>query len=72
MKTLIALFALVAIATAVGQDEIRWGETFADSYQSEADGAKVSFQVKTPPKIDGQEKYPLLLVLNGGPRVAPR
>jgi hypothetical protein len=31
----------------------------------------VGFGVQSPPKVDGVEAYPLVVVLNGGPRVPP-
>lgn len=51
--------------------EIRWNAAFKEHYLSEADGADVAFDVRTPPKVDGVEKYPLVVVLNGGLRVPP-
>jgi len=53
------------------QAEIRWNATLKENYRSEADGADVAFEVKTPPEVDGVETYPLVVVLNGGLRVPP-
>lgn len=67
------LLTKVLCLTAFGQSqaEIRWNETFKEHYHSEADGADVVFDVRTPPRADGIEAYPLVVVLKGGPRVPP-
>jgi hypothetical protein len=59
--------------TAFGrlQAEIRWSATFTENYRSEAEGGDVEFGVLTPPRVDDIEAYPLVVVLNGGPRVPP-
>ncbi len=53
------------------QAEIRWNSAFSEKYQSETHSAGVAFGIKSPPKIDGLANYPLVVVLNGGPRVPP-
>ena len=53
------------------QAEVFWNATFKEQYRSEADANDVSFEVRTPPKVDGVEAYPLVVVLNGGPRGGP-
>ncbi len=50
---------------------MRWGASFKDSYPSEPDGAQVSFSVRMPPRVENLDAYPLMVVLNGGPRVEP-
>ncbi len=67
------LLTTMVCLTACGQlqAEIRWDAAFKEVYRSEADGADVAFAVRTPPRIDGIEMYPLVVVLNGGPRVPP-
>lgn len=66
-------FSTLLCLTAFGplQAEIRWNAAVKEIYRSEADGANVAFAVQSPPKIDGVERYPLVVVLNGGPRVPP-
>ena len=66
------LTALVCL-TASGRlhSEIRWDAALKEVYRSEADGAEVAFAAQTPPRIDGIENYPLVVVLGGGPRVPP-
>ena len=49
----------------------RWGSVFKESYYSRADGAEISFEVHLPPAVEGQEAYPLLVVLKGGLQLAP-
>ena len=51
--------------------EIRWDAGFKENYRSEADGADIAFDVRTPPRVEGAEAYPLIVVLNGGLRVSP-
>ena len=53
------------------QAEIRWNDAFNEKYRSQADGVQVSFGIRTPPKIAGTKAYPLVVVLNGGTKVAP-
>lgn len=53
------------------QAEIRWNTTFNETYHSEADGLDIAFGVRTPPRVEGIETYPLVVVLNGGLRVPP-
>lgn len=67
------LLTVVLCLTAFGrlQAEIRWNGTFTENYRSEADGSDVAFNVRTPPRVDGIETYPLVVVLKGGPRVPP-
>ena len=67
------LLTTLICLTAFGQlqAEIRWEATFNEKYRSEADGADVAFAVRSPPRVDGIEFYPLVVVLNGGPRILP-
>ena len=67
------ILTMLLCLTAVGrlQAEIRWNDTIKEKYRSEADGAEVAFDIRIPPRVDGIEIYPLVVVLNGGPRVAP-
>lgn len=53
------------------QAEIRWDTTFSESYRSQADGLDIPFTVRSPPEVDRFESYPLVVVLNGGPKVPP-
>ena len=70
MKLLLTTLLCLAIHGPL-QAGIRWGESFNEMYHSEAVGAEVAFRVQTPPEIEGLEAYPLVVVLNGGPRVPP-
>jgi hypothetical protein len=70
MKHLLAT-ALYLMACGQLQAEIRWNASFNENYRSGTDGGNVSFGVRTPPKANGIETYPLVVVLNGGPRVLP-
>lgn len=67
------LLTAVLCLTACGQlqGEIRWNETYKETYHSEAEGADVAFEVRTPPRIDSLETFPLVVVLKGGLRVPP-
>lgn len=53
------------------QAEIRWNSAFSEKYQSETHRAGVAFGIRTPPEVEGVDSYPLVVVLNGGPRVLP-
>jgi hypothetical protein len=53
------------------QAEIRWNASFNETYYSEADSLDIAFGIQTPPRVEGIETYPLVVVLNGGPRVPP-
>jgi hypothetical protein len=67
------LLTTLLFLTAFGQlqAEIRWNDTFTENYRSESDGVDVAFDVRTPPRVDGIESYPLVVVLKGGPSVPP-
>lgn len=67
------LVTTVLCLTAFGrlQAEIRWNKAFEEIYRSQADGAIVPFNVRTPPEVEGTEAYPLVVVLKGGLRVPP-
>jgi len=54
-----------------GNAEVRWNSKFNESYESRAEGSRVKFAVQAPPKVNGLEKYPLLIALSGGLRVTP-
>lgn len=51
--------------------EVRWNSKVRETYDSQAEGTRVSFAVQTPPQVEGIEKYPLLIALSGGLRVGP-
>ena len=71
MKLFLAVvFVATASVQAAGAD-VRWNSRFTERYQSRAEGVRVPFAVRTPPKVDGMEKYPLLIALSGGLRAAP-
>ncbi len=70
MKLLLTI-ALCLTACGPLQAEIRWSSSFSESYRNEASDSNVTFAVLTPPKVDGLETYPLMVVLNGGPRIPP-
>ena len=50
---------------------IPWARSFRQAYYSQADGAPVVFGVRAPPAVEGRRTYPLLVVIHGGPQVAP-
>ncbi|MFT5470280.1 MAG: hypothetical protein ACI8UO_005407 [Verrucomicrobiales bacterium] len=65
------LISAALLTFAKGQEAVRWNASFNETYLSAADGIDVPFQVRTPPKIEGHAAYPMIVVLNGGPAVAP-
>lgn len=62
---------LCLMALSSLQAEIRWNSTYSESYRSQADGLDIPFTVRSPPGEDRFETYPLVVVLNGGPKVPP-
>ena len=50
---------------------VRWESTYKEAYYSQALGVGVPFQVRLPPRAEDRQTYPMLVVLKGGPRVAP-
>ena len=48
-----------------------WPSEFKEAYYSGADGAGITFGVRLPEAPSGEQSYPLLVVLNAGPRVMP-
>ncbi len=63
------LLSSTNLVHAVG-DEVRWNSKFRETYESQAEGTRVSFAVQTPPQVEGMETYPLLIALSGGLRVS--
>lgn len=65
--------ALLICLTVTGQlpAEIRWNAAYTETYDSPADGVEIPFSVRTPPRVDGMETYPLLITLSGGLRITP-
>ena len=53
------------------QADVRWNSRFRETYESQAEGTRVSFTVQTPPRVEGMKAYPLLIALSGGLRVSP-
>ncbi|NNE91459.1 MAG: hypothetical protein HKN23_07415, partial [Verrucomicrobiales bacterium] len=73
-RNLLAAFAALACFHLAAQEksrDVRWEASFKETYSCKATGRDVAFAVRTPPKIEGREKYPLVVVLKGGPRVNP-
>lgn len=70
MRLLLTGLMCLAAASSL-QAEIRWDSTFTDTYRSEADGLEIPFSIRSPPESDRVKRYPLVVVLNGGPRVPP-
>ena len=66
--TVVLLLSLLTFGSAA---EIRWTSSFSESYLSEADGNRIPFRVKAPPKVQGLVRYPLLVALKGSLRVNP-
>ncbi|MBT4864000.1 MAG: hypothetical protein HON53_02620, partial [Planctomycetaceae bacterium] len=71
MKLLLAILLSSASLVHAADDGVRWNSKFSESYQSGAEGRRVSFAVRSPPRVEGMERYPLLIALSGGLRVAP-
>lgn len=72
MKVLLTiLISVTQVHAADVAADIGWNSKFNETYDSQAEGARVSFPVQAPPRIDGMERYPLLIALSGGLRVAP-
>lgn len=68
----LGMFFVLAGDKASSQEKLKWGVTFKESYQDIVTGKAVSFSVKTPPKSENSaNKLPLIVGLNGGPKVAP-
>ena len=71
MKLFLTILLSSASLVHAADAEVRWNSKFKETYESQAEGTRVSFTVRTPPKIDSLERYPLLIALSGGLRVAP-
>ncbi len=52
------------------EHDVVWNSRSKEAYESPAEGS-VAFNVRTPPKIEGLVKYPLLIALSGGFRATP-
>lgn len=70
MIRLLTISLCVAVCGQLPAD-VRWNSSHSETYHSEAEGAQVAFSVQTPPEVEGVELYPMMVVLNGGPRVPP-
>jgi predicted esterase len=62
---------LIGAAVLATGAEVKWNGSFNESYLSKADGNRISFRVKTPPKAEGLKAYPLVVALKGSLRVNP-
>ena len=51
--------------------DLKWSSSFSETYLSEADGNRIPFRIKTPPRDEGGQAYPLLVALKGSLRVNP-
>jgi len=71
MKLLLTILISSASLVHAADTEVRWNSRFSESYESQAEGRRVSFAVQTPPQVEGRETYPLLIALSGGLRVGP-
>lgn len=67
IRIAISLAALCGFA--LGQEPFSWGAAVSERYFSKAEGREVPIAVRTPPRVDGLEKYPLI-VHYGGPIIA--
>tara|TARA_R110000868_G_scaffold250693_3_gene507301 strand:+ start:33443 stop:35428 length:1986 start_codon:yes stop_codon:yes gene_type:complete len=69
----IFLCILFSYATLVhaADTNIRWNSNFKETCHSQAEGAPVSFTVRTPPQIAGRKAYPLLIDLKVGLNAVP-
>lgn len=62
----------VVTTISFGQESVRWGATFKETYRDLATGNDISFSVKTPPRpASPTEKLPLIVALKAGPKVPP-
>ena len=50
---------------------IRWAAEFQETYRCRATGQAIGFSVRTPPRVEGRDRYPMIVVLKGGPRTKP-
>ncbi len=71
MKTFLTILLFSASLVHAADAEVRWKSRFSETYKSQAEGTRVSFTVRTPPQVDGMDRYPLLIALSGGLRVVP-
>ncbi len=71
MKLFLPLLLCSASLVQAADTEVRWNSKFRESYESQAEGIRVSFAVRSPPQVDGMDSYPLLIALSGGLRVEP-
>lgn len=68
----VCVSVLLLLATfPLSAEELRWGKAYRDSYFSKADGKRIGFSVRMPPRVDRLKKYPLVVGLKGSLRVNP-
>lgn len=71
MKLFLTILLFSTNLVHAAEVDVRWNSKFRESYESQAEGTRVSFAVQAPPQVAGMKKYPLLIALSGGFRVAP-
>lgn len=71
MKLFLCLLFSSATLVHAADSEIRWNSHFKETCPSQAEGAPVSFSVRTPPQIAGKKTYPLLIDLKVGLNAVP-
>ncbi len=71
MKLFLTILLSSASLVHAADAEVRWNSKFKETYKSQAEGSPVSFAVRSPPRVEGMDKYPLLIALSGGLRVVP-
>ncbi len=68
----LGMFFVMAGDKASSQEQLKWGADFKEMHRDVVTGKSISFSVKTPPKPEIlATKLPLIVALNGGPKVAP-
>lgn len=63
--------SLIVASTSDAVAQVRWNAQVTEQYESEAEGRRVSFAVRTPPEVAGRDRYPLVIALSGGFRITP-
>ena len=62
---------LLLYADVADAADLKWGKTFRGSYHTALNGKQIGIGIKLPPKVEGLEKYPLVVALKGSLRVNP-
>lgn len=71
MKLLLIFLFFPATLVPAADSPVRWNSKVKETYQSQAEGAPVSFPVRTPLQVAGMKTYPLVINLKGGLHLTP-